>query len=254
MADTIDPERIYRERFETFLRHTDQKIRALEWLDNLVRQLPDRGTLIDVGAGNGDTVSRLATHFRKTIAIEPNQTLADEIRRRCPRAMILTETLETASIPDRGDLIVCSHVLTHIPPVQWMPQVEKMVQWLTPGGSLAILLQNANCDCKQMVRHFFRTTRPDLVALARALNTAWSMSPSVRIDSLRIETIPSTITPTTFEDAYRIAEFMLNMQPLPDGTIREPLAEYVRTFFAKSESGFRFSCDQDVLLIRTVQS
>ena len=53
-----------------------------------------------------------------------------------------------------------------------------------------------------------------------------------------------------FSAAYAIAEFMLNLLPLPDPPQRRALEDYVRAHFARPDGSFRFSCDQDFIQIR----
>ncbi|HUY89621.1 MAG TPA: hypothetical protein VMV10_12875 [Pirellulales bacterium] len=62
--------------------------------------------------------------------------------------------------------------------------------------------------------------------------------------------------------AETIAEFMLNLLPLsaaaaqdqPQGLLtapsREEVAGYIRRHFADGQGGYRFSCDQDFVLVR----
>jgi hypothetical protein len=109
---------------------------------------------------------------------------------------------------------------------------------------LVILLQNADTDCKRMGRHFFPGERPDLATLGRAVAADLGAGWQVRLD-----TIPSWVTTRSFADAYHIAEFMLNLLPLPAGRRREPLAQYVQQHFAQPDGEYRFSCHQDVLQV-----
>ena len=49
---------------------------------------------------------------------------------------------------------------------------------------------------------------------------------------------------------YAIAEFMLNLLPIPDPPTRHDLGEYVRANFERADASLRFSCDQDFIQIR----
>src|SRR5262245_4534711 len=62
----------YEEVFRLFVAHTDQKIKAQEWLDGLISKMPSRQLYVDVGAGEGSLTSKLACQFSRTVAIEPN--------------------------------------------------------------------------------------------------------------------------------------------------------------------------------------
>jgi hypothetical protein len=66
----------YKQAFQIFLDHTDQKRNAKRWLQQVVDDLPVRQVFIDARAGNGD-VTRA---FDRTIAIEPNAYLLNQLR------------------------------------------------------------------------------------------------------------------------------------------------------------------------------
>ncbi len=55
---------------------------------------------------------------------------------------------------------------------------------------------------------------------------------------------------STYDSAFRIAEFMLNLLPMQDPPTRNRLEEYVRKHLSEGAGGFRCSCDQDFLTIR----
>ena len=50
----------YKQAFQIFLDHTDQKRNAKRWLQQVVNGLPSRKVLIDAGAGNGEVTRTLA--------------------------------------------------------------------------------------------------------------------------------------------------------------------------------------------------
>jgi hypothetical protein len=47
-----------------------------------------------------------------------------------------------------------------------------------------------------------------------------------------------------------VAEFMLNLLPIPKPPTRQALKEYIRGHFSVGKGGFRFSCHQDFLVVR----
>ena len=54
----------YKQAFQIFLDHTDQKRNAKRWLQQVVDRLPTRNVLIDAGAGNGEGTRTFAPAFR----------------------------------------------------------------------------------------------------------------------------------------------------------------------------------------------
>src|SRR5579875_2420426 len=93
--DSSTPE--YTKAFHTFLAHTDQKEKALEWLEREVGGLPRLGTAIDGGAGTGKLTAWLVDRFGTVIGVEPNPSLAAEFRGTCPAATLLPQTILAAN-------------------------------------------------------------------------------------------------------------------------------------------------------------
>ncbi len=234
----------YHRAFEMFLAHTDQKAKAREWLKGLVQALPARRLFIDAGAGNGAVTSWFVQDFQRTIAIEPNPSLNQELRRACPTAEVQPGQILQAHPSMSADLVLCSHVLYYIEAGEWMVHLERLVSWLAPGGALVVVVQNHGTDCMRMLGHFFGH-RFDLSDLARRFD-------ALRGQDYRVEitTVPAQVVTRDFEPAYTVAEFMLNLLPMAQPPARRRLEDYVREHFAASGGGFRFSCDQDFLTIR----
>ncbi len=240
----------YHQAFEVFLQHTDQKVNAKKRLDQLVKQIPHRQVFIDAGAGNGQVTSWYAgmweeTKFNKTIAIEPNISLCEELRLTCPDCEVLPEKIWSAKPKALGDLILCSHVFYYIKRHEWLPNLQKLVSWLSDEGLLVIILQNPQTDCMQMLEHFFGQ-RYNLWELKEQF-----CAQSSNDYQLDIDLVEARITTEDFDSAYLIAEFMLNLIPIPSPPpLRRELEQYVRKQFSYLDRGYRFSCHQDFLLLR----
>jgi hypothetical protein len=58
------------------------------------------------------------------------------------------------------------------------------------------------------------------------------------------------VTMPDLASAYTIAEFMLNLLPMPNPPARAALEEHIGKHFTQPNGGFRFSCHQDSLVIR----
>ena len=239
--DSQSPE--YHRAFEIFLNHTDQKVKAQNWLNDLVDRLPRHDIFIDAGAGNGKVTAWFTERFNRTIAIEPNASLRSELSRQCGSAEVVGEKILDANIGVAGDLILCSHVFYYIESSQWMATLERLVSWLSSKGVLVLAVQNQDTDCMRMLQHFFG--RRFLVSsLARQFEAE-----RAGLCQVRIETVPAQVMTPDFGSAYAIADFMLNLLPLPDPPSRDDLGEYVRANFERVDGSFRFSCNQDFVQI-----
>jgi SAM-dependent methyltransferase len=234
----------YHRAFQVFLDHTDQKARAREWLDRLVQAMPSRDLFVDAGAGNGKVTAWLTDQFQRTVAIEPNPHLCQELRQSCPEAQVLPETILAANPPASADLVLCSHVFYYIDGAEWMPHLDRLAAWIAPGGVLVIVLQNHQTDCMRLLEHF-HGRRFDLSHLTARFEAA-------RGDrySIELQTVPARVATPDLDSAYTVAEFMLNLLPMPDPPARRDVEAYVREQLADPTGGFRLSCDQDFLQIR----
>jgi trans-aconitate methyltransferase len=232
----------YRQAFRLFLAHTDQKAGAGEWLDTMVASLPVRRTFIDAGAGTGSVTAWLAPRFESTLALEPNPSLCQELRRACPGVEVLQETIMDAKPPEKAELVLCSHVLYYIEPQEWAAHLERMASWLSADGELVVVLQSPGTDCMDMLAHFHHR-RFDLGGAA-----AQFQKETVGSFRMEIESVAAHVTTPDLESAVTIAEFMLNLLPMPQAPSRDKLKDYVTARFASGD-GYRFSCHQDFLRI-----
>ena len=95
----------------------------------------------------------------------------------------------------------------------------------------------------RMLEHFFGR-RFLLSSLARQFEEECGGAYQVRV-----ETVSAHVETRDFPSAYAIAEFMLNLLPIPDPPARHALEDYVRARFERPDGSFRFSCDQDFVQI-----
>lgn len=101
----------YKQAFQVFLDHTDQKRNAKRWLQQVVKAMPIRQVFIDAGAGNGEVTRAFADAFARTVAIEPNLYLLSQLQQAIPRAEVIGEPILKAKPAVKGDLVLCSHIL-----------------------------------------------------------------------------------------------------------------------------------------------
>jgi len=235
--------REYHKAFSTFLACTDQKEKAMAHLDQEIEKLPRRTTFVDLGAGTGKLTAHFARVFKNIIAIEPNPSLISELRKNCPGVLIIEKSLDDAQVEQAADFVLCSHVFYYLPNSAWLRSLQKMTSWLAVDGVLAVALQNANTDCMRMLDHFLGQ-RFDLANLASEFSSSGNNQVSVSMT-----TVPAKIKTDSFENAYTIAEFMLNLLPLPNPPLARALEQYVQEHFHSSE-GYEFSCHQDFLWIK----
>ncbi len=234
----------YHQSFKTFLSHTDQKDKALDWLRREINALPKRERMIDAGAGNGKLTSLFVKRFQSVTAVEPNPTLVADLQKACPTVQVVTGNILNAAVEGNADFVLCSHVFYYIPKKEWVAHLLTLLGWLTPGGVMAAAVQNPNTDCMQMARHF-HGQQVDLTELVSA-SVATGQYES------RIETVQASIVAPDLDTACRVAEFILNVFPFPKPVLWADLEEYVERNFRQPDGWYGLSCDQDFLrVVRT---
>jgi hypothetical protein len=238
----------YKQAFQIFLDHTDQKRNAKQWLQAVVERLPARNVFIDAGAGNGEVTQAFAGAFTRTIAIEPNVYLREQLERRLPNAEAIGQPILAAHPAAQGDLVLCSHTFYYIPPEEWVAHLERLVFWMAPTGVTVVVLQHRESGCMNMVHHFFGH-RFEL----RRTADAFRAKHGDRYDV--VTTIdPAHVQTADLNKAYAVAEFMLNLLEIKYAPTRQEVEAYVQAHFATKDGGYRIPVDQEFLHISHRQS
>ena len=234
----------YKHAFQVFLDHTDQKRNAKRWLQQIVDSLPSRRVFIDAGAGNGEVTRAFTGAFDRTIAIEPNAYLLQQLQEAVPRAELIADAILEAKPPGQGDLVLCSHVLYYIPPEEWLAHLERLVSWMSPSGVTIVILQNRDTGCMNMLDHFFNH-RFELCQVAELLR----QKHGDRYE-LRTTVDPAYVETPDFASAYTVTEFMLNLLPIYVPPKRQAVETYIATHFATGDGGYRIPVHQNFVEIR----
>ena len=233
----------YQSAFHTFLRHTDQKAQVRSWLRRFVERLPARGTLLDVGAGNGTLTAVLAPRFDQTVAVEPNPDLSAALAVACPQAEIFHQPIQSLDAQFRADLVLCSFVLVYLSKAERRNVLEKLLAHAS-GGTLVVIEQATDTDFVQMYRHF-GYHGPDLDDEVEQLAAGYSSALE-----LEFHDIPSTVRAPDFDTLYTIAEFMLNAVLEDERPPRRELEDYLRRTFLRPSGVAELSCTQRILVAR----
>jgi hypothetical protein len=238
----------YKQAFQIFLDHTDQKRNAKQWLQAVVDRLPARSVFIDAGAGNGELTQTFASAFTRTIAIEPNVYLREQLEQRIPTAQAIGLPILAAQPVAQGDLVLCSHTFYYIPPEEWLAHLERLVSWMSLTGLTIVVLQHLESGCMNMVHHFFGH-RFELRRTAEAFRAKHGNQYDVvtTLDPAHVET-------RNLDKAYAVAEFMLNLLEVKSPPTKQDVEAYLQDNFATKDGGYRIPVHQDFLQIRHRQS
>lgn len=234
----------YKQAFQVFLDHTDQKRKANRWLQQVVDRLPTRKVFIDAGAGNGELARTFAPAFERTIAIEPNIHLLKQLQQAVPVAETIGRPIMTAEPPVQGDLVLCSHTFYYIPAEDWLAHLERLVSWMSPTGVTIVVLQHRESGCMNMLHHFLGH-RFELHRTA----DLFRLKHGDRYDVVTTIDHANVMTPDLAK-TYAVAEFMLNLLNMKQAPAKRDVEAYLQANFASSEGGYRIPVHQDFLQIR----
>jgi len=234
----------YKQAFQIFLAHTDQKRNAKRWLQKVVDGLMARKVFIDAGAGNGEVTKAFVSAFARTIAIEPNVYLLTQLQEALPTAETIGLPIMAAQPAVQGDLVLCSHTFYYIPQEEWLAHLERLVSWMAPTGVTIVVLQHRDSGCMNMVHHFFGH-RFELGRTADTFRTKHGHRYDVvtTLDPAHVET-------PDLGKAYAVAEFMLNLLDIERAPTRQNVEAYIKANFATHSGGYRIPVHQDFLQVR----
>lgn len=115
--------------------HPHCVIRTLE--HNVLPLLEKREQFLDIGPGPGLITNAVADVFTHTVIVEPNPEFHSYFN--LDKVELIESTFQEASMENRTfDLVLCSHMLYHVPMADWSSFLDKAYQLLQPGGVLLV--------------------------------------------------------------------------------------------------------------------
>lgn len=134
---------------EKYISHTDQNqgffAKIYQWVKKIniknkinwvCEYTPNKGNILDIGAGTGDFVALAKKYFKESYGIEPSSIA----RKNALKKNILLFENETQLPQKRFDCITMWHVLEHIPQLE--KQILFLKEHLQQGGTLIIAVPN----------------------------------------------------------------------------------------------------------------
>lgn len=134
---------------EDYISHTDNKRSLFEKAYHFVKNIalqnklnlinseqPQKGKLLDIGAGTGDFLLTAKNNGWETIGVEPSERAKNSAKQKGISFVEEISSLENNSL----DVITMWHVLEHVPNLEH--QIQELKRLLKPTGTLIIAVPN----------------------------------------------------------------------------------------------------------------
>ena len=110
----------------------------------------NKGNLLELGSFKGDFTRRLLPYFDDVTCVEAAAVAIAEAQQKLgARVKFVNSAFEQATLPERYDNIVMTHVLEHLDdPVAVLRRINE--EWLAEGGRLFLACPNANAPSRQI--------------------------------------------------------------------------------------------------------
>jgi 2-polyprenyl-3-methyl-5-hydroxy-6-metoxy-1,4-benzoquinol methylase len=99
---------------------------------NLITKGEPQGSFLDIGPGPATITERLSKFFKTTTVIEPNKVFAPIFDDK--GFVSYLANFQDITINLQYDIVLCSHVLYHVPQTEWAPFLEKLHGLIRSGG------------------------------------------------------------------------------------------------------------------------
>lgn len=177
-------------------RHPELLRKLLE--ERIIPRLPPQPSLLDVGSGSGMVIERLAPLFDSITILEPNPNQIAGFQHE--KAKIFIEPLERYPLGEQYDVVLCSHVMYHVPLPDWGAFIDRLLAFVRPGGYCLILMAAARGPTYDLCRDFTDT----------------QLFSHQVVETVRQKNLPHEVVPLlcgfstkTYEEMYTLCRFFV---------------------------------------------
>ncbi|MBS0287551.1 MAG: class I SAM-dependent methyltransferase [Proteobacteria bacterium] len=122
---------------EGFAKMRDSFYKEQRFLDELIKLIPAKSTILDVGCGSGVPIASyfIEKDFEVT-GIDGSQKLLDIAKEKCPKMKGVLGDVRSVILNEQFDAVVEWWCLFHIPKPDHEKMIQRFSQWLKPNGIL----------------------------------------------------------------------------------------------------------------------
>ena len=122
------------ERYRDWTQDSPVRLRVL---DDLLERLDPGSSVIELGCGAGEPVTRRLSERHRVTAFDLSTEQVRFARKTAPRATVTVADITTLDLaPHTADAVIAFYVFGHLPPRAHRPLLADAVRWLRPGGLL----------------------------------------------------------------------------------------------------------------------
>ena len=120
---------------------------ALRWIEKLEQRLPERSRVLDLGCGGGGPATQALAARHDVVGVDISERQLERARRLVPEARYLrADATKVEFEPESFDAVVSLFVLGHVSRAKQRPLLERIFDWLVPGGRLLATFGIGNID------------------------------------------------------------------------------------------------------------
>lgn len=134
-------EKEYKNDFEKFLTHTNEKQVLLEEIIKDIKKYNIQ-SLLDIGAGNGLLAIPLSQQVHRYLAVEPKESFAEKLK---SNNLDVIQAGFPVDVPEKFDLILSSHSICY-DRERFEPFIRKAFELLKPNGVFLIITYRGQED------------------------------------------------------------------------------------------------------------
>lgn len=156
---TFNNDQHYLETLRFVLASTHEtRNRVLFCVEKILPLIPNEGSLLDIGPGDGSLTKILAPHFKDITMVDTNYHALIRIQGLLPSTInskqIVGSILNVNLKPDQYHLAVLSHMLYYIEPRLWLEVIKSVYHSLKEQGVLIVIMGGDELGKSELIHHF----------------------------------------------------------------------------------------------------